>query len=374
MMTAFVDTAQSRRPWRESVVAGLFAWVISVFMAAPPFSSWSWFNIEHGRAGDFLRLCANPFARDLNEPMLAYRIATPLLAWLLHLGPEGSLSLAYFFSLATLIALHRVARQIVPPAGAFALATAIACSSTIRFPNWILGVPDSLTHFCAVCALGLPAGGCTLAVMIGWMNDERMALALPFIILWRWDRYIPGKVSRTTRSGNAVWPVLAGTLLAATLRLALARGWIGPGISSPTLYVQIVRQIAAGRPWLESWGVWLANWALGPGWLWLIIAAPWVFAGTRPSPSLAAMHAGAFLGAGLLSFVVSDAARTPGFGFIAAIQAAAWMARVNPRRAERWLLAVCMLQVVTPAIWLYEDWQWLQYRPLLWELKLFLAV
>ena len=38
------------------------------------------------RLGDYLKLCANPFARDVN-PVLAYRISVPVLAWALHLAP-----------------------------------------------------------------------------------------------------------------------------------------------------------------------------------------------------------------------------------------------------------------------------------------------
>src|SRR5215472_4795939 len=38
------------------------------------------------RLDDYLKLCANPFARDVN-PILAYRISVPVLAWALHLPP-----------------------------------------------------------------------------------------------------------------------------------------------------------------------------------------------------------------------------------------------------------------------------------------------
>src|SRR5947207_5287822 len=41
------------------------------------------------RLGDYLKLCANPFARDVN-PVLAYRISVPVLAWALHLAPIRS--------------------------------------------------------------------------------------------------------------------------------------------------------------------------------------------------------------------------------------------------------------------------------------------
>ncbi len=93
--------------WLSSLLAGAMAWSLSLFMAAPPFAAWSWSGLREGRARDFLRLCENPFARDLVEGMLAYRIATPLLAWLLGLPPAGALALAYVFSLATLVIVHQ---------------------------------------------------------------------------------------------------------------------------------------------------------------------------------------------------------------------------------------------------------------------------
>ena len=38
------------------------------------------------RLEDYLKLCANPFTRDIN-PILAYRISVPIIAWAFHIPP-----------------------------------------------------------------------------------------------------------------------------------------------------------------------------------------------------------------------------------------------------------------------------------------------
>ena len=342
-------------------------------MAAPQFASWTWSALmTNSRVGDFLRQCENPLTRELTEPILAYRIATPTLAWLLHLPPVLALGLQYLFSILTLVGCHRFLSGRFAPRPAFLLTLAIACSSTIHFTNWLTGVPDSLTHLATISALLFPSEGIVFAaVAVGLLNDERMILALPIIWLWQ------------TRSAGADWsirawltsarPVLVGLTAALSVRHALTAGWIGPGVVRPPLYDQIARQIASGTPWLGSWAVWIANWLIGPGWLWLIPAALIIKMPDRASALRRVALVGTLLAAGASSFIVADAARTIGFVFPVYLIAALWMGESDEPATSRLLCSIGALQAITPAVWVYQNWQWLQFRPLPWELKIFLA-
>lgn len=364
-----------RPPWRRSLQSGLVVWLLSLFMAAPPLTGWTWENIWAGRAGDFLRLCADPLTRDLHEPILAYRIVLPLFSAALHLPPAAALSLAYLCSLAALICLHRAASLRTDSAFADLLTAAIGCSAAFRYTHYCLGIPDSLTHLTTALALfSSPAlaAGC---VVIGFLNDERAILALPFLALWR-----HGDVSRLLLHSPRTWvslvraaaPLAAGLSVGLLVRYALKTGWIGPGISTPAVYVQMFESVHQVRPWLESWGVWFANWLNGPVWLWVLLALPVLSPRFRPAPLPALILATAFLSVCLSTFIVADAARSIGFAFAGPLLAAAWMFQRAPESARRIALAVAALQVATPALWIYQDWQFLQFRPLPWELWLVL--
>ena len=325
--------------------------------------------MANSRTGDFLRQCADPLTRDLHESFLAYRIATPMLVWLLHLSPVLALSLQYLFSILALILIHRLVAPWAGTQNGFFLTTAIACSSTIQFPNWLLGVPDSLTHLAT--AIGMLSSSPLLvggAVLVGMMNDERMILALPLLGLWRLGRARPNPAGASFRSAAA--PLVIGLALALGLRHALTVGWIGSGVSRPLLYAQIQAHVASGTPWLGSWGAWVANLFTGPRWLWLLLAILLVRQVGRFPARKTVFLLGALAAACLGSIIVADVARTLGFVFPAFVIAAGWLSEDSSVKIGPWLRAICALQIITPALWVYENWQWLQFRPLPWEIKI----
>lgn len=362
-------------PWSESIKSGSMIWMLAVFMASPPFSTWNRANIESSRAADFLRLCHNPLTRDLTEGMLAYRVATPALAWLLHLPPVLSLALPYLLSLCALVVIHRTVSLRGNGRLASLATIGVACSSTFLYTYGCLGYADALTHLCSAVALIGSAPLAALAVLIGCLNDERALLALPFIALWRCPAdALPGWKSPRARTAwlRASAPLIAGFGAALVVRHALTAGWIGPGIPKPSLYREIANTVGELKPWLESWGVWFVNWLKGPGWLWLLLLPPLVSSRWRPAPLPAFLLGAAFVLVCLSTFIVADVARSIGFAFPAALLCCVWMHEREPATAEKLALLVACLQVATPAVWIYQKWQWLQFRPFPWECWLFL--
>src|SRR6516164_9585206 len=62
------------------------------------------------RLDDYLRLCANPFSRDVN-PILAYRVSVPVLAWALQLPPVICSSLPILFLISSYAVVFYVISQ-----------------------------------------------------------------------------------------------------------------------------------------------------------------------------------------------------------------------------------------------------------------------
>lgn len=366
-------SAVSRAPnrgWQNSLQAGAAIWALSLFVASPPFSSWSWTNLNTTRAADFLRQCANPMTRNLVEPILAYRISTPLLAWLLHLPAIASLALPYLFSLGALVVIHRAMSLRTEPRLASAMTIATACSSTFRYSHGCLGLADSLTHLGSAVALIGNAPTAAVAVLVSCCNDERSVLALPFIALWRCQKSEPLEW-RSSRSwlalGTATLPLVTGLVVALGIRHALSAGWIGSGISTPPVYHAMEETVREFRPWLGSWGVWLANLLNGPGWLWLFILPPCFSSRWRPGPFPAVILGTAFALVCASTLIVADVARSIGFSFPAALLGCIWMCDREPKTTSRLAVLVGALQLATPALWIYQHWQWLQFRPFPWE-------
>lgn len=82
-------------PRMTSLLVGLGAWSLSILL----YFSWVRMQPENRyRWDDFLRLCENPFARDLAEPILNYRLAVPAVAYVLHLPPPNRIGNSIFCS------------------------------------------------------------------------------------------------------------------------------------------------------------------------------------------------------------------------------------------------------------------------------------
>jgi hypothetical protein len=251
----------------------------------------------------------------------------------------------------------------------------IACSSSFLYAHWNLGIGDPLTHLCSAIALVGNGPVTAISVLIGCMNDERAVLALPFIALWR----CPKPECLRWRSGctwsvlaRAALPLVIGLMAALCARHALTVGWVGNGISKPSLYERIENAIFGFRPWLGSWRIWFINCLKGPGWFGIFLFTPFLSSRWRPGHVSSDILGVFFLIACISSLIVADVARSIGFAYPAMLLGCVWMYDRDSDRARKLALFLASLQVITPAIWIYQSWRWIQFRPFPWEFWLWI--
>jgi len=352
--TAVSAPAGVRLRVREAAGIGLAAWLIAIFFAAPSLHDFSPARVEFMRSGDFLKLCANPFARDLHEPLLAYRIFPPFLGWLLGANRALCLALPYLATIGMLgCVAYAVAERVGRKLGA-AAALLVAGSYAVTWPNCLLGYGDGFAHLAAaVLLLAVNRGVVVAVVAAGVLSDERFVFALPLVAIWHgveWSR----------RNGGAM---VAGLLVAFLVRHGLRAGWIGPGIAPVQVYANMRATFAAVRPWDMSWAVWLANVGVSYRLTWLFIGfAGWVrwSAGGRREAAFAVAAVG--LGAGA-SFVVFDVARSVAFTWPMLPLALVWLAQHRAAVAARVATAAIVAGCVLPSVWIVPG-AVLWWRPL----------
>lgn len=334
---------ESLSPWKAATLAGLLCWGISTFLYAPPF----WLPLTGGttppsRIDDFIALCKNPLARDLHEPILAYRITTPALAWILGLRGFSGVLLQYLAIPATLGLVYfamagRTTRRI-----ALLSTLGVACSYAIIWTNTKPGFPDSITHL-AVAILLVTRHPLVLvtATVLGTLNDERFVLAIPFLLLWHTP---PGSFVELLKASwtQALLFILALVIVLA-VRTGLTNGSIGPGIVRPEIYdgINQVASFKHGSPH-DGWHQYWVNILMSFRFLWLLIPIA-LFSMTRWA------HRSIFTLSLLLvifsSGFVADVSRSIGFAFPAFLIAAAAIADTAARPLRLLSVAVflCLL-------------------------------
>jgi hypothetical protein len=330
-------------PWKAAVIAGMGAWMLTTFLYSPPF----WVPLAGGgpspsRIDDFNALCANPLARDLNEPILAYRVLTPALAWLLGLRGFSGVILQYLAIPATLgLVFHAMTRR-GGRATALLATIGVACSYTILWTNTKPGFPDSITHL-AVAALLVSnhRGLLILLTACGTLNDERFVLAIPFLLLWH---ATSGSLRGLVKEGAVPTAAIAlGLLIAAGVRFALESGRIGPGIEVPELYAELGSLERRGPH--DGWTSYLVNVVMSYRWLWIVF----VLALLGPARWNAARY-GYVVSLVLVviaSAGVADVSRSIGFAFPAFLIAVCDLPRMGTR-PNRWLRPLVFLCLATP--------------------------
>ncbi len=215
---------------------GVAAWLFSVFLYTLHFLPVSLDEWMQTRAGDVVRMAANPLTRELREPIMAYRVVLPTLAWLLGIRGPGVLVLPYLALITALgLVYYLFARRGHGPVGLGA-AFGLACTQFVLWSNNGPGSGDPITLL-AACLCLLTSSGPLAAVMcaLGTLNDERFVLAIPFILLWQ--RTVEGR-SRAKTLALAGW-FLFGLVVVVLVRHALTVGLVGPGIQKPQVYLDI---------------------------------------------------------------------------------------------------------------------------------------
>jgi hypothetical protein len=132
--------------WKYDIRVGTFAFLVSLLLAAPVL----WIYLEPGAGGrlaDFIALAAEPFRRDLKEPILGYRITVPLLNYFLGLRGYAVAIPAIAASLANLILCCRIFRMRTQSALLpFFASVGLSLTFFIAEGTTFWSAPDSVAH------------------------------------------------------------------------------------------------------------------------------------------------------------------------------------------------------------------------------------
>jgi hypothetical protein len=326
--------------------AGVLAWVMSNLFYARAL----WMPLRSPtmatRYDDFIKMCGNPFARGLSEPIVAYRVTAPTIAWLMGLRGASGLLVQYAAIIAMLaVTFHAMAKR-TDRRLALLVTLGIAGTFAVVWPNTKPGFPDSVTHLATAIALAWSSPVVALAMTVcGALNDERFALAIPFILLWHaWSCASLSEVLKSSwRRGLGF---LGGAAIVLLVRHALTVGWIGPGIEPLRVYDLVGGSLTRFFDPLAGWREYLINVVMAFRWLWfMVLIAP------LASPIRGARLWLYYLGLALVircSASVYDVSRAITFDFPAVMLAVAWLASTQRERAVRWSLVCVVLLYLTP--------------------------
>lgn len=367
----------------RSVLVGCLSWLLSIGLYSPRLTLFLAAGSGSTRRDDLLTQCLDPLARNLNEPILAYRIVQPLLAHALGwcgdrrdlLALLGSPGIAYIALILTLVCCHWALRQRFNAAVSLLATLALATTMFTQWTNTEWGHPDSLSLL-PIALLLISRNPMLVAacVFIGALNDERLVLAIPFLALWWWpaSQSLKQTVSKLWPTGIAILLGLGFVLL---VRAALAEGWIGLGIldayQGGGLFTGPLSRIWQPTQWAG-----LAVMVfLGFRWLWLIPLLVISLLLRHRGSLRIAFYSLSIIAAGLATFTVADVSRSFAFLFpsvfvgLQILQENGW----SDRSLSRWLAWCLGLNVLTPAAKVFsltDQWWSSPYLPLpinLWQ-------
>jgi hypothetical protein len=353
VLAAF-DAVIARLAAAETTARGRFGVALLVGTCATLASVFWYFNptdiLYHtpARLDDFARQCANPLTRDLVEPIIAYRIVAPTIAWLLGLRGVSGLVVQYLALIGTLAVIHVVVRQQRGTAtgvlAAAAVASTFAAIWTLAYP----GFPDAVTHLLVALAL-LPLGpaGLTLCLTLATLNDERALMAFPLVALWHWTLG-PRDLRKFLTVGGALVAAGAAYLL---LRHALTVGWIGPGITRPAVYAKMQSFGERFSPYNSTWPTFLWNVFCGFRWLWVLPLLAALFAPKHLPRYVAWLLLVYALAAAVPTLMVEDVSRSIGFLFPALLLSLLFLGELTPRVRRTLVVTLIALQLLTPVVY-----------------------
>lgn len=343
---------------------GVGIWALGLFWKWPQ----AFLMLNHfPRLDDFLKLCADPLARNLNEPIVAYRITTPLIAYLLDFGAGESVLIAWV-ALALGYATCWVALRHYT-GGAFALVVVFTLSQSFYAHTSIrwLGIPDSVTLLSLACCL-VSSNPLLLAVatIVGMMNDERFLIAVPSLLVW-WTIVAQRRGEQPERKPATtplidiclkVWPIAAGLLVGLVgtfvIRHALTVGWVGEGIERPVIYDTMAEQPLLPRGWQpygSSWPLFFFNIAFAWSWMWFYVGYL-VLRGLPSLNVLLSLATVAYLFAVVVSTsLVIDVSRSMGFVFPLFLSGALMLHSANREVSMRVAITLAVLMAATPGIY-----------------------
>jgi hypothetical protein len=343
---------------------GVGIWALGLFWKWP----YAFLMLNHfPRLDDFLKLCADPLARNLNEPIVAYRVTTPLIANILGFGPGASVLIAWValaLSYATCwVALRRHTGGLFALVIVFTLSQSFYAHTSIRW----LGIPDSVTLLALACCLVTKNPAVvSIATVCGMMNDERFLMAAPSLLVW-WVAVPRLREEQSEKHPKSTpllqlclnaWPIAAGLILGLVgtfaLRHALTVGWIGEGIQRPAIYDSMAEQplLASGwQPYGSTWPLFLFNIAFSWSWMW-VYAGYLIFRGLPTVNLLLSVATAAYLlGVILSTSLVIDVSRSMGFIFPLFLAGALMLYATDKQKSVKIAVGLAILMAITPGIY-----------------------
>lgn len=343
------------KPWPvATVLVGFTSWVISGLLYTLHFFPDILKHWTQTRAADVVRMTANPLTRELNEPIMAYRVVLPTLGWLLGLPGRSVLILPYIALVSALgLVYYLFARRGAGDVG-IVLSLGLGCTQFAIWTNSLPGFADPLTLLATCVCLLTPNGAiaATLCVL-GTLNDERFVFAIPFILLWHLT--VEGCSRAKTIQLAACYLLGIGVVLC--VRHALTIGWVGPGIEQPEEYGKIQDRALNFLTFLISHPFWLGvNYFMSFRFFWLLFPVGYLAGrsmGVKTSER--ALYLSSLVGVLVASALVWDVSRSVRFAFPALLLAVWWLCRTDPGRALRWLVVALVLCLLTPAFYVGAD-------------------
>ena len=322
--------------WAAAFVVGLVVQLASLVLYFPR-------HIPDRLAFTYAPLCAQPFTHEaVHEPGIRGRILGPLMAYAVGLrGPSGA-AIPFAANLPMLACAYVLIRRRSDP-GTALLSTALLSTTlaTITSQTW-LGYSDSLANLALIACLlvrsPIALGGLLLT---GMFADERIAAAVPLVLLWH--HIEDGGHWRATITRAAALGVAVGLWWAGNAWL------LATFAHDPQGFNQLAGQALRGdflRHHLRNLpvGIFYAF-----RWAWLLpITLGWHWLGQRNFGRLAVLLGTMAACAGLAGLVL-DMSRVMSVTFPALLLAVACFSASWPELNRLGLLVLLLANVATPA-------------------------
>ena len=352
----------------NSIIIGLFSWLFSIFLYSPRLTLFLGEGSGTTRRDDILAQCIDPFTKSLKEPILAYRIIQPSIAKTLGwcgerreiLALMGSPGIAYVALFLTLTIFHISLKNRFSNSLSLLATFALATTQLTQWVNTHWGHPDSLT-FLPISLLMISRQPLIIiiATSIGCINDERIILSLPFILLWWW----PKKESWERGLKNLI-PIIfsscIGIVIAFLIKISLQQGYIGPGIFEPYEAGILNGYFRILNP--SNWLSLLVVVFFGFRWLWIIPILTLIYI----LKSRLSIRSFLFILSSTISifgtFAVSDISRSCSFFFPmipVAMEILKDQSTWSESKLKLWISWIIGLNILTPALKIYglpPDW------------------
>ena len=344
----------------HSFLVGLISWLLSIFLYSPRLTLFLGEGSGTTRRDELLAQCVDPLTRNLSEPILSYRIIQPLMAHSLGWCGErrdvlallGSPGIAYIALILSLAFFHFALKSRFTNNLALIGTLGLATTQFTQWVNTFWGHDDSLTFLPTAILLSCRQPLIVIfSVAIGLLNDERMILSLPFLLLWWWP------VSKTSRQSllllrPQILSILTGILFALAFREALSNGLIGPGIKDPYEEISLIRNYLERIFTPSSWPSISMMVFLGLRWLWIIPSLAVLVICRQPFTLKSGFFLMSLVGSILVSCTVADISRSTAFMFPAipfSLQVIRDQGGWSEARIRQWLRWLLGLNVLTPA-------------------------